>query len=140
MKTILFSLFAILLITSTSYAQNSADTLSQKRHFRITSFVVDGREIPNIKAIFLLDGQEIVPENVDGLIYEPDEMQEAPYEKSGMRFTAPNIDFVFNNVRFKGYLDTDDVTSDYEISITTDPAKLKQILKDNEKRHGKSRS
>lgn len=140
MRQFLCLSFAILLTISTGYSQDNVNSASEKRRFRITSFLVDGRTVSDIKVLFLLNGKEIATDIKNGVIFVPDEMLEASWEKSGVRFTAPDIDFVFEKVLFKGYLDADDFTSDYEISITTDPAKIKQILKDNEKRYGKSRS
>ncbi len=57
-------------------------------------------------------------------------MVDAPWEKSGVRFTAPSIDFVLENVVLQGYLDSDNVTSDYKISIDTTPIEInKQVSK-----------
>ncbi len=130
MRQFLFLSFVILLTIGTSYAQNSVNSAPEKRHFRITSFLVDGREVSGIKVLFLLNGKEIVPDNKDGVILVPDEMVDAPWEKSGMRFTAPSIDFVLENVVLQGYLDSDNVTSDYKISIDTTPIEInKQVSK-----------
>jgi len=124
MRVILLSIVSILCITSAICAQKNIDFQSEKKHFRIVPFMLNGQEVSSFKIVFIVDGREIIPEKLNGLIFVPNEVDEAPDEKKSMRLTVDDSDFVFNNMAFRGYLDSDDVKSDYELHIDTIPLNI----------------
>ncbi len=131
LRIVLFSIVMIVL---------GSDGLAQAamRSFRITSFSINGNEVTNFEVFFLLNGKYRKPDRLGNTILVPFEIQEASAASSGIRFVSSNLDFTYDNLAFGGYVDSDEVKSDYRVEANTDPAIIKRLLKQmsNKSRRG----
>jgi len=103
---------------------------TQSSHFRIISFSVNGKETENFDVFFLLNGKSFKAEKAGNTWNVPAEVQKARWTSSGIRFVSSNFDFSFDNLAVRGYLETDEIKTDYKVQVNTDPTTMGEYLKE----------